>query len=331
MLSILAFRLIDAVLSSTTTANQIQYYNQNLNYSLALTSTLISNGTEVMIQLTAPASFGWAAVGTGAHMEGSIMFIIYPSGVDNVVTLSVRQAKDHNPVPTKDFQVSLLESSNKNGIMSATVSWKGPERVLGGELDISAAKQALIWAVGPNQKIASTDSNFNIMKHQGNRGVIVADMAYAQNPSSVRPVLTGTKSTHIRPQPKVYSNLVVIHALMLCAAFVIIFPLGVIGLRWNWAHGFAWHWMFQALGLLGAFGGMGVAIAHSIIGIVHDSFNEPHQLIGLGVCSLLILQAWFGYAQHQRNKVYKEWTWASWWHVLFGRVLIYGGMVNAAL
>jgi len=41
------------------------------------------------MQIAAPYSFGWAAVGTGNRMDGSKMFVIYPASKDSV-TLSIR-------------------------------------------------------------------------------------------------------------------------------------------------------------------------------------------------------------------------------------------------
>lgn len=326
-------KLILPVITVHAAAEQIQYYDQTWKYGLALTSTMTDNGAEIIIQLSAPTSYGWAAVGTGAHMDGSVMFFIYPSTANNKVTLSVRQAKDHTPIPTNMYQTSLLKSSVQNGTMSATISWKAENRTFAGKLDIGQHKQPLIWALGPNQHIASSDTNFNVLQHaDASHGVLFADMPYSQNPTSVQPDLAGsTQNVNMQPQPAYYHNLVVIHALALCTAFLVFFPIGVIGLRWRWTHGFYWHWIVQTVGVVAALVGLGVAIAQSILGIVHDSFNQPHQLLGIALCALLPLQAFFGRAQHLRNKIYKKWTWASWAHVLGGRVLIYGAGVNAAL
>lgn len=321
------------VLSTLAAAEQIQYFDPTWKYGLALTSTIGENGTEVIIQLSAPTSYGWAAVGTGSHMDGSVMFFIYPSNSKDKVTLSVRQAKDHTPMPTTQYRTSLVKSSIRNGTMSATISWKSANRTFGGKLDITQHKQPLIWALGPNQQIQSSDVNLNLLQHaDASHGVLFADMPFSQNPSSVLPDLNGsTKDVNMKVQPAIYGNLVVIHAVMLCAAFLVFFPLGVVGLRWRWAHGFQWHWIIQVVGIIAALGGLGVAVTQSIMGIVHSSFDEPHQIIGIALCLLLPLQAFFGRAQHLRNKIYKKWTWASWTHVLGGRLLIYGAGVNVAL
>lgn len=292
-------------------AEQVQYYDEQKKYGLALTSTIAENGTEVIIQLSAPTSYGWAAVGTGAHMDGSVQFFIYPSDKDNQVTLSVRQAVGHLPIRTLAYQTSLINSSVQNGIMSATIRWTTADGTFGGKLDIGEHKQPFIWAVGPNQQIASSDENYNVLQHADDKhGVLVADMTYSQNPSSVQPDLAGmTNSVNIKAQPAIYDDLVKIHAFLLCASFAVIFPCGVIGLRWRWSRGFLSHWTAQTTGIVAALAGLAIAITQSILGVVHADFTEPHQLVGIVVCVLLPIQAWFGYAQHMRNKVHNhKWT-----------------------
>ena len=37
------------------------------------------SGYDLKMQLTAPMSFGWGAVGIGSQMAGALMFMIYPS------------------------------------------------------------------------------------------------------------------------------------------------------------------------------------------------------------------------------------------------------------
>ena len=57
----------------------MQFYDKGSDYGLALTSTTAGNGTSLFLQLSAPASFQWAAVGSGDKMDGSLMFLIYRS------------------------------------------------------------------------------------------------------------------------------------------------------------------------------------------------------------------------------------------------------------
>jgi hypothetical protein len=48
------------------------------------------------MQISAPVSYGWAAVGTGDKMDKSLMFIIYPSGQINVQLLAAsKESFDH--------------------------------------------------------------------------------------------------------------------------------------------------------------------------------------------------------------------------------------------
>ena len=58
-------------------ADPIQFSDNGLASSLAL----VQNGssTDIQMQLSGPSSAGWAGVGVGAEMAGSLFFVIYPS------------------------------------------------------------------------------------------------------------------------------------------------------------------------------------------------------------------------------------------------------------
>lgn len=43
-----------------------------------MTSAIEDDGILARLLITAPAHYGWAAVGSGAIMDGSAMFIVYP-------------------------------------------------------------------------------------------------------------------------------------------------------------------------------------------------------------------------------------------------------------
>ena len=55
-----------------------QFYDESSKIGFALSTT--SNG-DLLFQVSAPTSSGWGAIGTGDKMDGSLMFIIYPSSL----------------------------------------------------------------------------------------------------------------------------------------------------------------------------------------------------------------------------------------------------------
>jgi len=145
------------------------------------------------------------------------------------------------------------------------------------------------------------------------------------------PTISGSSNISAQGQPGSYHTLVIIHALLLGAAFVIVFPMGVVGLRLRWAISFKTHWILQLFASIGAFIGLGVAIYFSIIGIQYDGFSEAHQIIGISVVALLACQIGFGYVHHLKFKAIGCRTGSSYIHMWLGRLLIYGGMMNAVL
>lgn len=66
-----------------TLAGQAQFYQKSEDFGVAITSTQDEGNVDFRMQISAPVSYGWAAVGTGYKMDKSLMFVIYPSGLDD--------------------------------------------------------------------------------------------------------------------------------------------------------------------------------------------------------------------------------------------------------
>jgi hypothetical protein len=120
------------------------------------------------------------------------------------------------------------------------------------------------------------------------QGFFFADMTKATQPSSTPLTLTGTSNIAVRSQGESYKALVVLHALLLGVALVIVFPLGVIGLRVRWKPSFTVHWIIQLLASGASVVGLALAIALSIIGIEYDTFDETHHVLGFSIIALLV-------------------------------------------
>lgn len=195
---------------------------------------------------------------------------------------------------------------------------------------VSNTKQPWIWAVGPNQKIASNDPDFHIQQHNSN-GAFFADMTESQNPAAAAPVITGTSNMNVQAQPDYYFNLIVVHACLLAGAFVIVFPAAVVALRLNLALSFKMHWIAQLVATVAIIAGLGVAIFASIIGIQYSSLTQPHQLVGIVLCALVGLQIYLGREHHIHFVLHRKRSFWSYGHMFLGRLLMYGGIINASL
>jgi hypothetical protein len=145
------------------------------------------------------------------------------------------------------------------------------------------------------------------------------------------PTILGTINIHAKGQPSYYHTLVYTHAILLGVVFVILFPLGVIGLRLNRNFAFRLHWLLQTLFTVTTYVGLAVAIALSITGIQYSDFKQGHQILGLIVVGLLGLQILLGIIHHGIYKKSGRRSVPSYLHMGLGRIVIYAGMINAIL
>lgn len=156
-------------------------------------------------------------------------------------------------------------------------------------------------------------------------------MTKAAQDQTSPPQISGTANVSTKAQGESYKTLVVLHALLLGIAFVVVFPVGVIGLRLRWKIAFGAHWLTQSIGSLASFIGLALAIALSIVGVEYDDFTEAHQILGICVVALLALQLAAGYWHHLNFKHLGRRTAISYGHIWLGRIAIYGGMINSIL
>ena len=60
-------------------ANQAQFYEKSENYGVAISSVPDNDNSDFLVQISAPINYGWTALGTGDKMDGSLMFIVFPT------------------------------------------------------------------------------------------------------------------------------------------------------------------------------------------------------------------------------------------------------------
>lgn len=143
------------------------------------------------------------------------------------------------------------------------------------------------------------------------------------------PSISGTSNINVKPLPSSVPTLIIIHAICLGGAFLLLFPLGVIALRWFSTVKF--HWMLQLLAAFICVIGLCIAIALSVMDPEYMDFGEAHQVIGIVVVVAVMIQALLGYWHHRNYKKVGERTWVSHSHLWVGRLVIVAGMINAVL
>lgn len=155
-------------------------------------STASSGNGDIFFQISAPASYGWAALGQGTGMIGANIFAIYTSADGNNVTLSPRSARDYQNVPgfNGDAEVTLLEGSGvSNGKMIANVRCSNCNSWAGDTADFTAGSGNWVFAyLSSNGPMDSDDQNAMFRKHE-TTGRFQWDYANAKGGNSVNPLV----------------------------------------------------------------------------------------------------------------------------------------------
>jgi protein-S-isoprenylcysteine O-methyltransferase Ste14 len=154
-------------------------------------------------------------------------------------------------------------------------------------------------------------------------------MTATQTDSTSVPSVLGTADLNTTALPGSVAALVILHAICLGGSFVILFPLGVSLLRFF--NSFRLHWILQVIATLICIIGLAVAVALSVMDVEYNSFTAVHQIIGILVVAVLVLQVVLGYMHHKKFKKVGGRTWVSYAHLWTGRAVVIVGMVNAVL
>jgi hypothetical protein len=103
------------------------------------------------------------------------------------------------------------------------------------------------------------------------------------------------------------------HGFLLSAAFLFVFPIGIVAIRSGSPRSFRYHWLIQASATILALTGCLVGYATSK-GVV-----LWHQYIGIFFAFALIAQVLAGWRHHVNFVQIKRRTWVSYVHLWFGR------------
>ena len=157
--------------------------NTDLCFAFASSHNETTDAKDLSLHLSArfPApGTGWAGVGVGSVMSGSLMFVMYPSTSDDAVTFSIRTTTVHNaPVA---LSVSSLAGKNgpdvhvtrkwvdEGGYSNVLVSCFGCDKWSGSTLDVRSLNQSWIWAWNGKQVMSSASEKVGLQKH-GDKGL----------------------------------------------------------------------------------------------------------------------------------------------------------------
>lgn len=221
-------------------------------------------------------------------------------------------------------------------------SWPGHPTI-----DVTATQQPWIWAVGPGTPVSSQSQDASINKHSsygslwvlnmgrseqtliGCTGTFFIDMPSSRADVAAIPSLRGKSNVNVKSLPASVSVLILIHAICLAGSFFILFPVGVIALRWFGS--FRFHWILQIVTTVIILLGSIIAVVFSIMDPVYASFNYAHQILGLVAVVAVVGQSASGYAHHRIYAKVGARTWVSYSHIWLGRLIIILGMLDTVL
>ncbi|CAN9338368.1 unnamed protein product [Alternaria alternata] len=265
-------------------------------------------------------------------MDGSVMWIVYESSDENGVTLSPRTSDGHvEPSFDNSIDCVLVEGTGyHNGInetsgthyYSANVRCKNVTTFGDGDgkLEFSNAKQPFIYAWGPtDDTIASASKSAHIKRHEA-YGNFWMDMTKAtSNQTSMVSVPNGavlSTTNNAGGDEKAESDgdkVGPAHAVIMIVAFLVIFPLGAVLLRF-----------LESVKIHGIVQGVGVITA--VVG--SKDFTSGHQVFGLILFALLFLQWGLGLYHHLRFRKHQRPTIYGCIHLIAGPAIVLGGIIN---
>lgn len=132
-------------------------------------------------------------------------------------------------------------------------------------------------------------------------------------------------------KPSDYHNVLIVHATLMGAAFVLFLPLGVFLIHLTSFKGLVWaHAGIQIFAYIVALVGFGLGAWMATVTGQWDASNG-HPIIGTVVIGLLLLQPVLGYVHHVIYvKEHKRTSWIA-AHIWYGRALLILAVINGGL
>ena len=306
------------------------------------------------------SALGWTAIGPGAVMKGSLMFIVYGDPLSHQEPiLSIRTATGHH-------QPTLLVKSDMTSGMDLRVitsSWlpddshdhnpSDPSSIArisvvcyschlwaGTAITAQSKSQPWIWAWNSKQKfdVFSFDAHLEMHKHHagaGGWGNFYLDMSRsistARFPPSLPPIRPKVATLGASDTPISFSGSVInmtvgpgsyFHGLVLATSFLLLFPAGVLGLHAGSPKSFNYHWIIQICASVLLLLGLGLGLLKS------RKINTVHQWVGVTLASTIGIQGLLGWWHHRRFVRLHQRTWVSHAHTWFGRLVMAAGWGN---
>lgn len=208
-------------------------------------------------------------------------------------------------------------------------------------MSFTDASSRWIWAYQSGSAVSSNNLDVNLGKHS-RYGSTTFNLQQAAGGNSVNPFATTVASTTtgsgsnstgsaagLTAEEKKFNNILMAHAIMASIAFVILYPLGAIGIRLLSFKSLVFihaGWMLFTYSIVIASAGLGIWMA-----VLCGQMSEPHAIIGLVVLGGLLIQPVTGLTHHLLYKRVGRPNAATYPHIWWGRAIITLGIINGGL
>ncbi|KAI9846815.1 MAG: hypothetical protein M1838_001138 [Thelocarpon superellum] len=303
--------------------------NPGANFTFSLNVPIDSD--DLFFHMAGPQANSWMAVGIGSQMEGALMFIAYVNGNQSNVTVSPRIATGENePSYTSNYSVEVLIGSNvTNGTYEVNARCVNCKLWNGTTFDLNSTTQPWIFALGPDVDLNSDSLTANLRRH-ANYGQFTMDMVQATGEAFVPSTQTALSGAAL--VGSVHDDVdfaLIFHALIMCGAFVLLFPIGVLWLRLFGKINL--HYINNVITVLLVLVGLGLGVKVSGEYNQSKNFTGAHQIIGILVVLACIVQVILGFAHHSMFMRLQRPTPMGLVHRILGPGLIVVALVNGVI
>ncbi|KAI0398575.1 iron reductase domain protein [Xylariaceae sp. FL0594] len=316
----------------------------NVCYQVGVPEATASSGDgNIYLQLRAPTTYSWVALGTGSRMVGSNIFVMYSNGAGNV-TVSARKATAYaEPQHQTDTKLELLAGSgitDNGNTMVANLKCSNCQSWDGGSLSVTSSSSPFVSAWKKGSAINSQSLTAHISQHDS-MSQFGFNLARATLADDTNPFLVpsngggegGSNTPNDGGEAQIPASIREIptlrnaHGLLMSLVMVVLYPLGaiVMPLFGNWVLHAVWQ-MVAFLAMWAAFG-IGMVLAQRT-GI---DFHSHHTVLGTVVVTLFGFQPIGGYIHHLHYLKHQSRGAVSYGHIWYGRILILLGIINGGL
>jgi Cytochrome domain of cellobiose dehydrogenase/Eukaryotic cytochrome b561 len=321
--------------------------DRGLGLSISVNIPADSFDDDIFFHVSASANQSWVGFGFGTQMLDALIFVAYQSNHGENVTLSPRIGLFHTePQYTHAVGIEVLKGSyvddetyNINARCTSCRSWPLPSGARG-EISVASTAQPMLYAFGGENSFLQTDSpEAKIQPHHA-YGMFKMNLQTANGKAGV-PDHPTTDSHITRGKATIESQLMTItHGLIMAICFVVLFPTGALLTRLPFRMAFWLHLICQCSTTLCVLGGITLGIYNCIHSNKYPALNTPHQVFGLTITLLLLIQPTLGFRgfllnrHHQQNNPRSHHTnpaLAGKLHRYLGPTIILAGIINGAL